>query len=137
MASFRLPDRSKVQQYNYMGIDEDGKVANITYSFVRINDCLIDMWEDTVNCFYDAVGDDDCEFIIGVITGRLTDQCAQRYGFSSAQDAYEQFESYGMDIESSSRFFEKCHACSKAYPEPDVDDLMYCITYGNDIWVRR
>lgn len=139
MASFRLPNTSKVQQYNYTGVDEDGNVANITYSFVRINDCLIDMWEDMVSCVYDDVDDSDCEFIIGAITGRLTDQCAQKYGFSSAEDAYDELDSNGSgDIEEYAKFFERCRACGKAYPEPDADKLMYCITSGSsDIWVNR
>ena len=133
MSSLKLPKEGYLDLCHYRGYDEDGKPANITYSFARINGCLIDTWEGVVNCIYFDVNDSDCEFIIGIVTGRLTDRCALKYGFSSVEDAYDQYEGACNDL-NSYKFMKSCGACGDVIEEPNADQLIHYIT--EEVWVH-
>ena len=137
MAKYKIPKNTKVYEYEYTGADpETGKPENITYSFCRINDYLIFSWEGTVDIIFDDVDDLCCDFIIGLITGRLNDDyIARKFGFESVQDAFNEYLKNEEDVEDTARFFESVNACGEAYPDPDTDTLYRCLAPSNmQIW---
>ena len=137
MTNYKIPKNIKTYEYEYPGADhETGDPMQITYSFCRINDNLISAWEGEVDMIFEDVDDLCCDFIIGLITGRLPDDSvARKFGFDSARDACDKFMEVYDSVEGMARFFESVQACGKVYPEPDVDDLYGCLApFNNNIW---
>ena len=124
MPSFRLPNKNSLTMLAYRGIDEEGKPANIYYSYLRGDDCLLDVDDDNEPLvLYTDVNDSDIEFIIGTASGRLTDELARKYGFESAEAAYDEYENVGS-TEQAASFFASCDACGEAIANPDAADII-------------
>ncbi len=101
----KLPKESKVYVCNYSHNE-----YHLTMTFILGYNCLVCLNEGEFICAFIDLDDEDVQFIISAQTGRLTDELANKYGFSSADEVYDKLE-YIDTSEELGQFFKNCRAC--------------------------
>lgn len=127
----KLPKKSKIYYCNYAN-----RQFNYAVSFIWGENCLIECSEDAFICAYIGVSDQDVEFIVATESNQLTDELAQKYGFSDAEEVYAAQEDFHSQ-EDSGKFYEQCGACDDWTLEDDIDFILTELCQGSslDIWL--
>lgn len=124
----RLPKESKVYMCHYTH-DE----YNMTMTYILGYHCLVCLNEGQFICAFIDLNDEDVQFIIGAQTGRLTNELANKYGFSSVEEVYDELEYMGTS-EELGQFFKNCKACEDWETE-DFGRILEDLQAGPSIWL--